>query len=90
MKFKLVASDSEAYGRCRVENFEYSFGRRVELHDGGLIATAVAVVRRRPYSDQQIAERVLVALIYKLMRTRDQTQSVHLIELQRERSASAQ
>ena len=53
----------------------------IELQDGGNIATSVAVVRRGPHGDQRIAEHPLVSLHHQLMRTADQVQPIHCVEL---------
>ena len=49
----------------------------VEGHDGGNVAAAVAVVRRRPHRHQFVIEHVLVAFMDKLMCSAYQPQVVH-------------
>lgn len=52
-----------------------------EDHDGGDVATAVAVVGSRPHCDQLLVKHELVAFMDKLMRPADQLQVVDVNEL---------
>lgn len=55
----------------------------VDLHDGRRVAAPVAVVGRGPDGDERIVKHVLVALLYELVRARNQIQVVHVVELVR-------
>ena len=49
--------------------------------NGGDVAASVAIVRRRPDSDELVVEPVLVALLHELMSATDELELVHLVEL---------
>ena len=53
-----------------------------EDHDGGDVATAIAVVRSRPHCDQLLVKHELVAFVDKLMCPADQLQVVDVDKLQ--------
>lgn len=69
-----VGHCSEQFGLSRVSVFED--------HDGGYVATAVAVVGSWPHSYQLLIEHELVALMDELMSPADQLQVVDVDELQ--------
>lgn len=52
-----------------------------EDHNGGDVATTIAVVRCRPHSDQLLVKHVLVAFMDKLMCPADQLQVVDVNKL---------
>lgn len=69
-----VGHCSEQFGLSRVSVFED--------HDGGYVATAVAVVGSWPHGYQLLIEHELVALVDELMGPADQLQVVDVDELQ--------
>ena len=62
--------------RSWVELEESVFHELVNLHDGGLVSTAVAVVGCREDRDDVAVVRPVVSIHDQLMRTRDQLQVV--------------
>jgi len=65
-----------------VEDFEVSVQLGVKFQNACHVTAAIAVVWRRPNSNQILAwEHVLVALLYQLVSTADQLQAVHSTEL---------
>ena len=65
-----------------VEDFEVSVQLGVKFQNACHVTAAIAVVWRRPNSNQVLAwEHVLVALLYQLVSTADQLQAVHSTEL---------
>lgn len=70
--------------RHGAEDFEVGLEVLAERHDGGHIATAVAVVGRGPDGDDLLRlEVVLVALVDELVRAGDELQVVDVVELWR-------
>jgi hypothetical protein len=52
----------------------------VHLHDGGLIATSIAIIRRREYCDDIHVVRPIAPIHNQLMRARYQRQPIALVE----------
>ena len=78
---RLLARHAPALLRRRLEDGELSLEVLVELEDGGDVATAVAVVWRRPDGQHGLAKVPLVALHDKLVRATDHLNVVRLVEL---------
>jgi hypothetical protein len=79
-----VVDDSGAL-RYRVENFKVVLHLLVNKHNGRNVSTAVAVVGRRPDSDQVgVLEPEFKAIHHQLMSSGNQVQVVNVIELRRD------
>lgn len=64
------------------EDAEFGIQVLVDCHDGCYISTAVAVVGCRPHRDNRVLRKVeFVAFVDKLMSSRDQFESVDVVEL---------
>lgn len=58
------------------------FAFRVYSQEAGQVAAAIAVIGSRPHRhDVPVVEKLLVSLLYQLMRPGDQRQAVVLVEL---------
>lgn len=69
--------------RSRVELQEGMLHVLIELHDGRLVAAAVAVVGRREDRDDRLFVAPVVAFHDELMRARDESEAVGAVELLR-------
>ena len=54
---------------------------RIEFQNGSNVATAIAIVGRRPNGDEFFVEHVLDALLHQLVCTADQLEIVQMHEL---------
>lgn len=70
-----------ALSRRRVELQEHVGHGLIQLHDGGLIATSVAIVGRAEDSHYILVVAPVVAFHYKLMSTGNQGQPVYMVEM---------
>lgn len=69
----------------RPEDFELPVEILVELEDGGDVSTPITVVRSGPNSDEAfIREHIVVSLHDKLVRSADELEVVHVVELTRD------
>jgi hypothetical protein len=72
--------------RHSTEDCEFRFQILLQTHNRSHITTAVTVIRRRPHSNHILVfEMVFVALIDKLMSTRDELEAIDVVELVNER-----
>ena len=62
-------------------NLQVKLHKLIHLHDGCLVAASVAVVRSTENCDNITIMRPVVTLHYKLMGTRNSSQTVCMIEL---------
>mmetsp|Transcript_18257 Transcript_18257/g.47080 ORF Transcript_18257/g.47080 Transcript_18257/m.47080 type:complete len:290 (-) Transcript_18257:265-1134(-) len=77
-----AASDMRlAAPRRRVKLQESVLELLIDLHDGGLVAAAVAVVRRGKERHEVLVVRPVVALHHELVRADDEAQLVGVVEL---------